>query len=132
MFGEKYAPLRGQVLRFGVSTGFSASLSFLLPIALHELAGVPENIAVAIGFLTAYAGNFLLLRKFVFRSSAQLRGQAWRYVVTNGLFRLCEYGAYLALTTYGGLDYRLAVFLVLVVAALLKFFAYRVVFSQGT
>ena len=131
MFGIKFAPIRGQIVRFAVSTGFSASMSFLLPIALHEGLGIPQNSAVAIGFFTAYVGNFLLLRKFVFRSSANWRGEAWRYIVVNGSFRLCEYGAYYSLTNVAQLDYRLAVFLVLAAAAVVKFFVYRLVFIQG-
>lgn len=123
--------LIGQIARFGVSTGFSATLSFGLPIMLHELLGVSETVAVAIGFATAYVGNIMLLRNYVFRSKGDWRNQTIRYMLSNGAFRLAEYGAFLFLFEHLGLDYRLSVFAVLAVFAVIKFFVYRLVFTSG-
>lgn len=124
------APITGQLLRFGVSTGFSAALSFGLPVLLHEWLAISPRRAVAIGFIIAYLGNILLLRLFVFRSRGSWMGQVLRYIPTNGAFRLCEYLGFLALYDHLRLDYRLALVLVLGVSAILKFFAYRLIFTD--
>lgn len=119
-----------QLARFMVSTGFSAALSFGLPIILHEWFGIAERVAVAIGFAVAYAGNILLLRLFVFRSRGSWRQQLARYIPANGAFRLAEYAAFLLLFERAGLDYRLAMLIVLGASACLKFFVYRWIFSD--
>ncbi len=122
--------IAAQLARFMVSTGFSAAMSFGLPIALHEWLGVGERIAVAIGFAAAYVGNIVLLRLFVFQSRGSWRKQLARYIPVNGVFRLAEYFAFLLLFERAGLDYRIAMFVVLGVSAGLKFFVYRWIFAD--
>lgn len=117
-----------QLGRFTVSTGFSAAMSFGLPILLHEWLGVAERVAVAIGFATAYLGNIVLLRLFVFQSRGSWRKQLARYIPANGAFRLTEYFAFLLLFERAGLDYRLAMLVVLGASACFKFFVYRWIF----
>lgn len=120
--------LAAQLGRFMISTGFSAAMSFGLPILLHEWFGIAERIAVAIGFATAYAGNIVLLRLFVFRSRGSWRKQLARYIPANGAFRLAEYVAFLLLLERAGLDYRIAMLVVLGASACFKFFVYRWIF----
>ena len=129
MASARITTLVGQLLRFGVSTGFSAAMSFGLPILLHEQFGMPERIAVATGFATAYIGNLLLLRVFVFRSKGAWKRETLHYIVTNGAFRLAEYGAFLLLLDRLGLDYRLSILVVLGISACAKFFIYRRIFG---
>ena len=123
-------PITGQILRFGLSTGFSAAMSFGVPVLLHEYADMPQRLAVAIGFFAAYVGNIVLLRLFVFRSKGSWRAQVLRYIPTNGVFRLCEYFAFLGLFEKLGLDYRVALLLVLGTSSVIKFFAYRLIFTD--
>ena len=117
-----------QFMRFGLSSGLSATLSFLLPIALHEAGDVPERLAVAIGFVSAYIFNFAMLRLFVFRSRNSLRTDLLRYLPLNGAFRLGEYGAFLLLEETLSLGYIASMFIVLAISTALKFFGYRRVF----
>ena len=124
------AKIAGQLFRFGISTGFSAALSFGLPLLLHEHFGVPETLAVAIGFAAAYLGNIWLLRNFVFRSTGNWRREVLRYVAWNAVARLLEYAAFYALFANVGFDYRVALLLVLGISAVLKFFLYRWVFTD--
>ena len=119
-----------EILRFGMSTLFSASLSAGLPILLHEVLSVNEERAVAIGFATAYLANILLLKLFVFRSSGRWIHELIKYVPTNGLFRLLEYTVFLALVRVVDLDYRIAVFSVLSITLGLKFLVYRLIFRR--
>ncbi|MXO85981.1 hypothetical protein GRI38_08030 [Altererythrobacter aurantiacus] len=129
-FANRHGKLIGQLLRFAVSTGFSAAMSFLLPIVLHEFFAVPERIAVAIGFATAYLGNMVLMRVFVFKSRNDWRRDIAAYIVTNGAFRLAEYGAFIALLEYSGLTYVPVLLIVLAASATIKFFAYRWLFAE--
>lgn len=130
MISPRLQKLAGQVFRFGLSTGFSAALSFGLPLLLHEYLGVAETLAVAIGFSAAYLGNIWLLRNFVFRSTGNWRREVPRYVIWNALARLIEYGAFYFLFQALGLDYRIALLAVLGVSAVLKFFVYRGIFGE--
>jgi putative flippase GtrA len=134
MVSPRFTRFAGQVVRFGISTGFSAALSFGFPLLLHEYLGVSELVAVAIGFATAYAGNILLLRNFVFRSTGNWRGEVVRYVIWNGVARLLEYATFYLLFRSLDFDYRVALLLVLGVSTVLKFFLYRWVFAaqQGS
>jgi putative flippase GtrA len=129
MVKERLTHIAGQIFRFGISTGFSAALSFGLPVLLHEWFGIDEAGAVAIGFATAYAGNIWLLRNFVFRSIGDWRSETLRFVGWNAFARLLEYGAFYLLFGALGLDYRVALLAVLSVSAVLKFFLYRWVFN---
>ena len=119
-----------QLARFALSTGLSAALSFGFPVILHEFFSIAENTAGAIGFAAAYVMNLLLIRNFVFESqNSALRDTAY-YMVTNGAFRLTEYGAYWAIFTATALPYWLVVLGVLALSAVAKFFVYRIIFSR--
>ena len=89
-----------------------------------------EEAAVAVGFLLSYIMNIILMRRLVFQSSNDWRGDTIRYVVTNGAMRLVEYTALIALLDVMGLDYRLCVLLILGVSTLVKFFLYRWAFGD--
>lgn len=117
-----------ELVRFAMSTGISALLSFGVPVVLHEGFGVGQQRAVAIGFALAYVTNLLLLKAFVYRSPASWRAVVPRYVVVNGLFRLAEYGAFGLLVDRFALDYRLVLLVILGASTVVKFFAYRVIF----
>jgi putative flippase GtrA len=130
MASPRLTKFAGQIFRFGISTGFSAALSFGFPLLLHEYLGVPEVLAVAIGFATAYVGNIWLLRNYVFRSTGSWRSEVFRYVIWNGVARLLEYATFYLLFRSLGFDYRIALLLVLGVSAVLKFFLYRWVFAE--
>ena len=131
--GLSYArlrPLALQIARFGLSTGFSAAVSFGLPVILHETFDIGQKRAVAIGFVLAYVANLLLLKTFVFQSRGSWRREVPRYVVVNGTFRLLEYAAFTLLLDRLDWDYRVAVLSVLAVSAVIKFFVYRVIFDS--
>jgi putative flippase GtrA len=127
---KKHQNLAGQLVRFGISTGFSAACSVLIPVILHEGFGVDERTAVAIGFTIAYIGNMLLVRAFVFKSVNNIKHDIPRYIVVNGLFRLAEYAAFLALLTWAPFTYLTSLLVILSVSAVIKFCAYRKLFDR--
>lgn len=124
-------PLLAAFSRFAMATLASASLSFLLPILLHEWAGLGERTAVGLSFGIAYAFNFLTLRRLVFASKASLGRDLWRYALVNALFRIAEFFAFSALRSAAILSYAAALLFVLAVSTLVKFFAYRRLFGGG-
>lgn len=123
--------LLGQLIRFGMATAVSASVSFVLPLALHALAGVPERSSVGIAFCLAYLLNFAMLRRVVFRADRPIAGQFAVYAITNAAFRAGEFAAFdLARAWVPGFGYALTLLGVLALSTLVKFFAYRRVFRQ--
>lgn len=122
-------PLFAALTRFTLATLASASLSFLLPIVLHEWAGLGERAAVGLSFGIAYAFNFLTLRRLVFASKASLGRDLWRYALVNALFRIAEFFAFSALRSAAILSYAAALLFVLTASTLVKFFAYRRLFG---
>jgi len=121
----------GQLLRFGVSTGLSASVSLGLPIVLHELVHVEQKIAVAISQATVLLLNFLVLRFFVFRAKGSVRGDLMRYFGSAAVFRGLEYLSFLALFELAGLFYLTALLITLVTSTLIKFVWYRFIFGRS-
>jgi putative flippase GtrA len=113
-----------ELLRFGVATLISASLTLGLPIVLHEGLAVEERRAVAIAVVIAFVVNFLTTRYYVFKSSGKAGDELWRFLGTSLAFRLAEYGLFLLLFSLG-LVYYLAQFIVLALSFVMKFIVQR-------
>jgi len=124
------SPLAATVVRFGTATAASASLSFLLPLALHAWAGFSERLSVAIAFCIAYGANFLMLRRVVFASKTGWGRDLAFYAVVNAAFRLAEFLFFTALRAWSILPYAAALLAVLALSTIVKFFAYRRLFGQ--
>jgi len=120
----------GELLRFGASSAASALLSLGLPVLLHEAVGLPIQLAVAISQLTMLAVNYLMLRRFVFRSSGSVAGEATHYLASAATFRGLEYLAFTGLYQLARLPYFPALVAVLLVSTVAKFAWYRWVFGR--
>ena len=123
--------MAGELLRFGVATGLSASVSLGLPVALHELLHVEQKVAVAISQVTVLLMNFVTLRLFVFRGNGSVRGDLLRYFGSAAVFRGIEYLSFLALFELAGLFYLTALIVTLIVSTMIKFVWYRFIFGRG-
>jgi putative flippase GtrA len=117
--------LKDEAFRFLQATVISAGCSLLLPIALHEGFGVPQRIAVAVGLLLVFALNFVTTRLYVFRSRGAPGGEMFRFALVSLAFRGGEYLAFLLLNVLFGMQYVLALMLVLGVSWCSKFLTYR-------
>lgn len=106
-------------------------MSFVLPVVLHEALHLSEKLSVASGFVVAYLGNMLLLRRFVYKSQNSWKHDVPRYVVINGAFRLIEYGSFVLLTDYTKITYISSLLIVLSFSAVIKFIAYRRLFKKS-
>ena len=122
--------LVGEVVRYSSTTLLSAACSLGVPILLHEVFAIAEKSAAGTGFLLSYILNIILLRSFVFRSKNHWLRDVSRYVLATGFMRLFEFGAFVILLDYFGIDYRLSILLVLGLGTLIKFFVYRRAFGE--
>ena len=117
--------LVGQAVRFLAATGLSAILSMGLPILLHELFGIPPQIAVACAFVVAYFVNFIALRYVIFSSGRSVQRDFLNFGLSSLAFRGIEYVLFLALFQLLGLNYIVALAAVLIASSITKFFWYR-------
>jgi putative flippase GtrA len=99
--------------------------------ALHEMAGIPEVIAAAVGLAASLLVNFAVLRFFVFRGTElPLVRQAMMFLGSSGVFRGLEYSGFFVLHLVG-VHYLVGLVLVLGSSFVVKFFVYeRLVFSR--
>lgn len=77
--------LLSQLLRFAGAGAFVMLLYLTLTTGLSQLAGVPLQLAIAVGYFAGVAAHFLLHRFFVFASGDEYAlspaGQLVRFVV---------------------------------------------------
>jgi putative flippase GtrA len=115
----------GQIVRFGIMTAMSASVTLGLPILLHEAFGLIPQYAAAIAFVVAFLLNFVSLRRLVFRSSRGAARDFITFTLSSVAFRATEYVAFLGLTLLVHMHYVIALLLVLTSSAMAKFLWYR-------
>lgn len=121
-------PIFRQTFKFALTTGFSACLSFGIPVLLIELFLFERLTAVGIGFACAYLFNMAVIRSFVFESQSHWARDLLVYVITNGALRALEFVAFIIFVEWFGVHYAAALFIVLVASSITKFFTYRYVF----
>ena len=120
----------GQLVRFGMSSVASATISLGLPALLHEVFGIEQKVAVAISQTSVLLLNFLMIRLFVFRSQGAARRDLVHYVGSTVAFRGLEYLLFLALFELAGFYYLTALVLTLGTSTAIKFVWYRFLFGQ--
>ena len=113
--------LKGQVVRFLVTTVLSASITLLMPLALHEVFLLPEKSSVQISLFVAFIFNFFVVRTFVFRSDGKMHHELIKFAFVSAGFRLGEYGLFSILFDTFGMYYLLALGIVLTFSLLVKF-----------
>ncbi len=113
-----------ELVRFGMLSVASAVVTLGLPILLHEQFGTDPRVAVAVAYLCAFAGNFVVMRFFVFRHSGNAAASLGRFAVSSLVFRGAEYAAFLLLFR-AGMVYYLAQFIVVGVSFGVKFLTMR-------
>lgn len=121
-----------QALRFAVATVLSAFLTLSIPLALKELGGIDPRIGVGVTLVGVALLNFLIVRYFVFRSRAPFKREFLLFAGSSGVFRGLEYVGFIGLYTVLGVQYLIALMIVLVVSFCAKFLFHRTfIFGQG-
>ncbi|GAA4435647.1 hypothetical protein GCM10023148_42170 [Actinokineospora soli] len=98
----------GELLGFGVISGFTFSVDLALLTVMRSGLGWPLPVAITIGYVVAFGLNFVLNRVFNFRSHAPVGPQAGIYalvVLVNYLVNILGVGSGLAAL---GVDYHVA------------------------
>jgi len=121
-----------KLIRFGAGGVLSAGTTIGTTALLHEIFGVRESFAAAVGFAAALSVNYFFLRYIVFRHSHVAPGrQLILFIGSTGVFRGLEYLAFLVLNTWLHVPYLAALPAVLMVSFLVKFIVYdRYVFAR--
>jgi putative flippase GtrA len=117
--------MQKQSVRYLLATALSAAISFCLPIALHELARISEDISVAISLGVVFIVNFITVRVFVFRSKAPAAIQLLLFAASSILFRIAEYLMFLTLFRLFEQHYIVALMIALSASFAAKFFFQR-------
>ncbi len=119
-------------LRYISWLGVSLACHLGITWSLHNLVGLPAQVAFLVSLVTVSVINFLGLRRYVFRSSGSLlRRQIVRYILMNVVHRVGEYAGFAVLESLFQPPVLLAVPLVLGVSTLIRFFVYHyLVFSE--
>lgn len=123
--GRKDRPVFRAGMRFLQLGGFAFCLNLAITTSLHELLGLPADLAFAIALVTLFFVNFFGFRRFVYRSTGHARGQIGRYFIAVLCFRLAEYGGFLLLYQHIGIDYLPTAMAVLAISAGAKFLTFR-------
>lgn len=129
---ERPVTARQTSLRYLSWLGVSLACHLGITWSLHNLVGLPAQVAFLVSLVTVSVINFLGLRRYVFRSSGSLlRRQIIRYILMNVVHRVGEYLGFSVLETLFQPSVLIAVPLVLGVSTLIRFFVYHyLVFSE--
>lgn len=114
-----------QIVRYLLMTGLSASITLGIPVLLHEVFSLEEEIAVATALIAAFFINFFTIRYYVFSATGGVKGQAARYVLTSIAFRVSEYFAFIVLHTFLNVYYTVALVIIMVTTLVIKFVVNR-------
>jgi len=97
--------IRYELLRYGLKGGFFVALNIALQVALVESGLLSPPIAAALSTALMPLGGYVVMNRFVFRSSASgVRGHAKRFVQYSGVIlssKVANYGIFLALFAVG-------------------------------
>ena len=119
-------------IRYVLASLLSAGITLGLPVVMVELGGFDPSLAAATALLLAFVVNFLMLKFYVYRNDGRWQAQAVRYLLVAALFRLGEFGVFLAMHRLLGLFYVVALVVTLGLSFIAKFFAYYyLVFAWG-
>ncbi len=93
---------------------------------VHEVLAAPEELAYATALVLVFTVNFFVSRHYVYEAAdGDARGQAVRFLASQGVIRILEYGTFLGLHTGLGFQYLWTVFSIQVGAFLVKFTVFR-------
>lgn len=117
-----------EILGFGALSVLSFVLNVGVTFGLVELAGMPPELAFAVGISIVLFTSFFFMRTVVFPSKElPVTHQLARYLPSTAGFRITEYVLFLGIHTGMGVPYQPSVIGVLIVSVVAKFLFYRTV-----
>jgi putative flippase GtrA len=118
-----------RIARFAALGAAGFVLNLVITVLLHELLGVPEELAFAVALAVVFVFSFLTSRYLIFSDAAHgdPKKQLLKFAVFSAGFRVSEYLGFLVLHTLLRLPYLPSIVAVLGVSFLTKFFTYSTV-----
>jgi putative flippase GtrA len=127
--------LLGQVVRFGLTGGLVTLLYLTVTTVLSQVVGLPFEVALAIGFVSAILLHFTLQRLFVWIHedgfALPFRHQVGRYLLMAGAQYGCTAAATAILPSALGLPTEVVYLLTMVVVTTTGFLLMRFVIFHG-
>jgi putative flippase GtrA len=109
---------------------FATNLS--ITAMLHELLGVPAELAFAAALATVIALNYILARRFIYSSSGPVLTELSRFLGATAGFRIMEYVMFLAFHSLLGINYLVSIMLLTSISFVSKYFAYKHLVFNGS
>jgi putative flippase GtrA len=111
--------------RYLLISGLSFVLNLGLTVALHEVAGLSEELSYAIALVVVLATNFLFLRYYIYPARhGPFFKQLGLFLASSAVFRGLEYVAFLFGHTLLGLPYVPVLVVVQALSVIAKFLYY--------
>ena len=115
-----------ELVRYGVSSIFSFTMTLVWNYLFHECAGWPGEVAMLVAMVLVTLQNFAVMRHFVYRTQAEnILRQFLHFLSSIVVFRVLEFAAYTLLCRVLLVAHMPAVVLLQVVFVLSKFAYYR-------
>lgn len=120
-------PILREFFWYLVFAAINFAINLGLTMMLHEWLLMPAPLAVACSITLAFFVSFLSFRYVVLESAKEFSAlrQLRSFLLTSVCFRLAEYASFLVLFALIGLNYLVAILIVLSVSFCSKFFFYR-------
>lgn len=117
-----YQLIRDQRFRYIIASGFSFTLAISLSFLMKSVIGLNEKVAVGITLIIVFFVNFIIIRYFVFQSTAEPVKQFINFALSSIAFRLMEYGLFILLLSWANAYYLFALSCAMIVTFVLKYF----------
>jgi putative flippase GtrA len=128
--------LVGQIVRFGLTGGLVTTFYLALTIVLSQVVGLPFQVALAIGFLSAILLHFTLQRLFVWVTedgfALPLRHQVGRYLLMAATQYAITVASTAILPGVLGVDTELVYVATMAVVTTTGFLVMRFIIFHGT
>ena len=124
-FRNSLGRLTSELTGFSILGVISVLLNLTLTVLFHEILGLSARVAYGIGLISAIILNFIVCRKFIFKSNKNITIQFPIFTLSSFLFRGLEYITFLLQEALIDIPYPIAIITIHSVSFLIKFIYYR-------
>jgi putative flippase GtrA len=122
---DRRLALLSEITRYLGAGAVSYGMGIALSALFHEIAGLRQEIAVALSLVIVMTTNFWIARMLIFRATGSAHGQFVRFALTSLIMRGIEYVSFMLLLHQLGINYLVSLTVAMVLSTCVKFFIYR-------
>lgn len=114
--------------KFGILSVLSVFLTLSVTITAHEVLTFTEEVSYCLALVVVFLVNFLGMRYFVYPKNnhkKHLVRQFLEFLITSFLFRSIEFLLFIVIHSWFGINYLIAIMLVMIVSIIGKFIFYK-------